>query len=255
MRTVTLVLAVAVACAASPALPQPRILVVQDRGQAAPAAPAQEQAGPQAAAPLPPVDKASPPPAKAESAATQNESQAKRQDRAMQAPPPPRPLLAPPGRFIFRRVDNGLLRLDRQSGQVTYCSSRGNGWSCAAVPENNASVQKQIDQLRSEVAAVKSDLAALERKVATLRAPPPPPPHPAPPQTEPHPVPPETVPPSASPPDDHAGGPLRLPNHQDIARARGFITDTWHRLVEMIENMQKDLLRNSGNNGNGVSRT
>ena len=270
MRTSTAVRAVvaagAAACAASPALAQARILVVQDQTQPAqtsPAAPALEQAPPpssQTLAPPPVAPKAepSPPPAQAQAPAsapaeaekaTQSESPAKRQDRAMQAPPPPRlPFL--PGRFIFRRVDNGFLRLDRQSGQVTYCSSRDDGWSCAAVPEKSASLQKQIDQLRGEVAAVKSEIAALKHKIATLRAPP----HPEPPQTVPHPVPPQTVPPSPTPLGDHTGG-LKLPSHEDIARARGFIADTWHRLVEMIENMQKDLLHKNGDGGNGVSRT
>jgi DNA polymerase III gamma/tau subunit len=268
MRTMTLVLALAAACAASPALAQARILTVQDQTQAPqaaqpapPPAQTQPQAAPQQTAPVPSTPPhAAPPPAKpaqvqppappkpqaAAPRETQGESQAvtksakdnnsevKRQDRA--------PADAP--RYHFTRVDDGYLRLDRKSGKVSYCSTRTQGWSCEAVPEKRASLEKQIDDLRAEVTAAKSEIAALKQEVATLRAPPPPP----------HPVPPQTVPPSPPPGDRTGGITLTLPNHEDLARARGFIADTWHRLVEMIEHMQNDLLRKN-DAGNGVSRT
>ena len=102
------------------------------------------------------------------------------------------------------------------------------------MPENRASLEKQIDDLRAEVTAANTEIAALKQEIAALRAPPPPPPHP---------VPPQTVPPSPPPGDRTGGITLKLPSHEDLARAGGFIADTWHRLVEMIEHMQKDLLR------------
>jgi hypothetical protein len=264
MRTVTLVLALAAACAASPALAQARILIVQDQ-TLQPAAPAQTgpTASPPAAAPAPAAKPAAPPaetqapapapeaakppaaePAEDQSASqsqSQNQSEAKRQDRAL-----PRAVLRL-GRFRFVRVDNGFLRLDRRSGRVAYCTSHDNGWSCVAVPEQRASLERQVAQLRDEV-------AGLEMEVARLRAalPPPPPPSSPPP---PHPVPPQTVPPTPHAGDQTGGIALKLPSHEDIARARGFIADTWHRLVDMIESMQKDLLRKDGDEANGVSRT
>jgi hypothetical protein len=250
MRTMTLVLAFAAACGASPALAQTRIPTAQDQMQPPQSQPVPSpvpgQASPPAApvAPLqtapvaPPAEAQAPaqPPTEPKAQATspnktKSESEAKRQDRA-----PP----AQPGRFGFTRVDDGFLRLDRQSGQVSYCTSRVEGWSCETVPENRASLEQQIAQLRDEV----SDL---QREIAALRAMPPPPP--------PHPVPPQSVPPRPPAPGDQTGGvTLKLPSHEDIARARGFISDTWHRLVQMIENMQKDLLRKD-DVANGVSRT
>ena len=84
------------------------------------------------------------------------------------------------------------------------------------------------------MAALRDDLAGLKKDIAALRPPPPP-----------HPVPPDTVPPSEE------TGSITL--KQDIARARGFISDTWQRLVTMIENMRKDMIRKG--NDTDLSRT
>ena len=254
MRIATLVLAFAAACGASPALAQARILTVQDQTQpppqTLPAAPAQEQASPPAPVTTPAQPSAQAPlqapaptqvPAQAQEQSkappeSQGESQAKRQDRA-----------PPPGRYGFTRVDNGLLRLDHESGDVAYCTPRDAGWSCEAVPQKGASLEQQIAELRGEVAALehlRDEVADLQREIVILR-----PPHF-------DLTPPQTVPPAPSPPpDNHTGGiTLKLPTQQDIARARGFIADTWHRLVEMIENLQKDMMRKGGG-ADGVSRT
>jgi hypothetical protein len=60
-------------------------------------------------------------------------------------------------------------------------------------------------------------------------------------------VPPQTVPPA---PDDQTGS---ITLKQDIARARGFLTDAWRRLVDMIDTIQKDMMRKG--NDDGTSRT
>jgi len=248
MRTATLVVALAAACAASVVLAQPRILTVQDQTQPTPPVPALPQTPPPAASPVPPPAASPVPPAAATPAPqpaqppsngqsenppeSRGESEAKRQDRA-----PP----GVPARYSFTRVDNGLLRLDHKSGDVAYCTPHNAGWSCEGVPQKGASLEQQIAALRDEV-------EALRKEVAALRAPPPPPPPP------PHPVPPQTVPPTPQQPDQTGTISIPLPSREDIARARGFIADTWHRLVDLIENLQKDMMRKDGDTS-GVSRT
>ena len=148
------------------------------------------------------------------------------------------------GRYHFTRVDDGYPAPRPQIRPGRLLQHAHAGWSCEAVPENRASLEKQIDDLRAEVTAAKSEIDALKQEIASLRAPPPPPPHP---------VPPQTVPPSPPPGERTGGITLKLPSHEDIARARGFIADTWHRLVEMIEHMQKDLLRRKRRRQRGVA--
>ena len=165
---------------------------------------------------------------------------------------------APPadgGRFTFNRIDNGFLRLDTQSGQVAYCRAQAAGWACQAVPENRSGLEVDVARLQSDITALKTlqsdisvlktdmtalktlkpdiarlqdEIAAVRREVAALKEPPPPRP------------PADLTPPGKS--DDVV---IKLPSHEDIARARNFIEKTWHRLVEMITAVQKDMMQKS----------
>jgi hypothetical protein len=179
-----------------------------------------------------------------------------REDLAV--PPPPR------GRFSFAPVDEGFLRLDHKTGDVALCRAQAGNWSCASVPDSSTPRRSEIDAVRGELGALKDELrgelaatgdglggriAAVEREidaikgeierikkdVAGLRPPP--------------------APPAATAPKAERDGGVRieLPSKQDLARARVFIEDTWRRLVEMIENLQKDMMRRKADDG--VSRT
>ena len=142
------------------------------------------------------------------------------------------------GRFTFNRIDNGFLRLDTQNGQVAYCRAQTAGWSCQAVPENRSELDADVARLQSDVTALKTlksdiarlqdEIAALRREVAALKEPPPPRP-----------------PADLTPPDKGRDVAIRLPTHDDVARARAFLEKTWHRLVEMITAVQKDMMQKS----------
>jgi hypothetical protein len=129
---------------------------------------------------------------------------------------PSLPLAAPPARFAFSRVETGLLRLDVQTGQVALCRSHSAGWACEAVPEDHAALEKEVARLQDEVTDLKRELAALQ---------------PAPPPRPPAPVP------------DTSGRRLPLVTDEDIARAHAYVEEAWRRLVEMLTNFQKDVMR------------
>ena len=149
----------------------------------------------------------------------QDQSQVQPQDqvpsRTQESPQP-----SATGRFRFDRVDNGFLRLDIENGQIAYCSAQTVGWACQTVPVNRAALENEIALLRNEVASLKKEVAALKEPL---------PPRP----------PADLTPPS----EKGADVIIKLPTHEDIARARDFVEDTWRRLVEMIMTMQKDMMR------------
>ena len=125
---------------------------------------------------------------------------------------------SPPARYSFNRVDDGFLRLDNVSGQVTFCSLHGAAWACQAVPEDRAALEKEIARLQDQVASLQSE-------VAVLREPPPPP------------RPPADLTPRTGKSDD------AMQLRKDIERARAAVENAWRRLVDMIVNFQQDMMR------------
>ena len=134
------------------------------------------------------------------------------------APPAPAPdnTPAPSGRFTFNRVEGGYLRLDSQTGQVALCSARVAGWACEMVPEDRAALDKEIGRLQDEVAGLKQQLSSLR---------------------EPSPRPPADL----SPPTDRRDDAAKL--REDMERARLAIENAWRRLVDMLMNFQRDMMR------------
>jgi len=122
-----------------------------------------------------------------------------------------------PSRYSFKRVNDGFLRLDNSSGQVAFCNPDSVGWACQVVPEDRAALEKEIARLQDEVASLKSEVAALRE---------PPPPRP---------------PADLTPRSDKNVDVENL--REDIARARVAVENAWRRLVEMIVNFQKDVMR------------
>lgn len=127
-----------------------------------------------------------------------------------------------PGRFTFRDVPDGVLRLDADSGRVSVCSKRGAGWICEAVPEAAAALDAEIGRLQDENASLKRELLAHglslpEGQAAGSQLPRP----------------------NARAPD--------LPSDADLDRVLTFLDKLWHRLVDMVQNMQKQ----RADNGDG----
>lgn len=141
-----------------------------------------------------------------------------------------------PSRYSFNRVDNGFVRLDNESGQVAYCSPRADEWTCQALADRPAleteisSLQKQVALLKKldfEIGQLKDEISSLKKEIAGLKEPPAP---------------------RARAGSAQSNGPdvlVKLPNHQDIIRAREYLEETWRRLVEMIVSVQKDIMRRS----------
>ena len=120
-------------------------------------------------------------------------------------------------RYSFNRVDDGFLRLDNSSGQVAFCSPHTVGWACQAVPEDRAALEKEIARLADEVTSLKTEIAGLRAPL-----------------------------PSPRPPADLTPAPKSDEAKQlreDIDRARAAIENAWRRLVDMIMNFQKDMMR------------
>jgi hypothetical protein len=121
-------------------------------------------------------------------------------------------------RYLFNRVQDGFVRLDTRTGQVSLCSKRAVGWACQAVPEERAALESEIVRLQSQNATLKKELLARGLDL-----------------------------PGGVKADPPAAGDreLRLPSDADLDRVMAFFEKAWRRLVEMMVNLQKDVLKKS----------
>jgi hypothetical protein len=119
------------------------------------------------------------------------------------------------GRFTFKQVSDGLLRLDSRTGEVALCSRRAVGWACQALPEDRTALESEIARLQGENAALKRELVARGLPL------------------------PDGIkgPPAAAKPDQD----LKLPSDADLDRAMSFLERAWRRLVEMVQKLQRDM--------------
>jgi hypothetical protein len=119
------------------------------------------------------------------------------------------------GRFTFNQVQDGMLRLDTRTGQVSLCGKRAAGWACQAVPDERTALETEIGRLQNENATLKKEMIARGVPLpGTVRG--------------------ET--PSSRPQVE-----LKLPSDADIDRLMTFMEKIWRRLIDMVQNMQKDV--------------
>src|ERR1700742_4099190 len=64
------------------------------------------------------------------------------------------------GRYSFHRVEDGYLRLDGRTGQVSVCATRGSGAACQAAADERTALESEIARLQGENAALKKELIA-----------------------------------------------------------------------------------------------
>ena len=129
-----------------------------------------------------------------------------------QSPPPE----GADSRYTFHRVDDGYVRLDGRTGQVSMCVQRPIGWACQAVPDERSALEAEIARLQGESAALKKELIA--RNLPLPGA-----------------VKPEAPAAKEEPPR------LQLPNDADLDKVVTFFEKIWRRFVEVIVTLQKDL--------------
>ena len=119
-------------------------------------------------------------------------------------------------RYQFNRVEDGYLRLDLRTGQVSLCSRRPVGWACATIADDRAAFDGEIARLQGENAALKKDLMARNLPLPGTVKP---------------------EPPAAKPEEPR----LDLPSDADLNKVMTFVEKVWRRLVDMIVTLQRDM--------------
>jgi hypothetical protein len=68
-------------------------------------------------------------------------------------------------RFAFQATPEGVLRLDRRSGEVSLCRSEGVSWACRPAADERPPPNETIQRLERENAELRRRLAEAERAV------------------------------------------------------------------------------------------
>ena len=123
-------------------------------------------------------------------------------------------------RYTFNRADDGYLRLDGRTGQVSICTRRPVGWACQAVPDERTALEAEIARLQGENVTLKKELIARNLPLPGTVKPEPP----------------------AGKPEEPR---VQLPSDAELNKVMNFMEKVWRRLVEMIVTLQKDMLKKS----------
>jgi hypothetical protein len=120
------------------------------------------------------------------------------------------------GRFLFKHVEGGFIRLDGRTGQVALCSRHSVGWACQPAPDERAALEAEIARLQGQNAALKKELLAHDLDL-------------------PGGVKPDK--PTAAPPRGGDRG-SSAPSDADLDRVMAMLGQAWRRLVEMMSNLR-----------------
>jgi hypothetical protein len=119
-------------------------------------------------------------------------------------------------RFTFHRADDGYLRLDGRSGQVSMCNRRTSGWQCHLIPDERAALEAEISRLQSDNAALKKELLSRSLPLPNGMG-------------------------SDQPGSKSQVQRPHLPDDAELNRVMAIMEKIWRRMVEMILSVQRDI--------------
>lgn len=111
------------------------------------------------------------------------------------------------GRYVLEPVEDGVIRLDTESGTVSHCRTRTGNWRCESLADERKALDDEIGRLAEENERLKQRVAELEAELMDERP---------------------------------GGSSLRLPSEEDLDRVVGFFEKLMRRLMDMARDLNED---------------
>lgn len=107
------------------------------------------------------------------------------------------------GRFVLEKTEDGYLRLDRQTGDMSVCRNEDGTWACRAVADDRAAFEDEIERLGGEIAALRDDLERARKSNENS---------------------------------------VELPSREDLDEMMGFMEDAFTRFKGMVDRLNREPL-------------
>lgn len=72
------------------------------------------------------------------------------------------------GRYQIEREGDGVVRLDTETGTLTYCEKSDDVWHCEVVDDVSSEADRRLLALQRELAELKAGLSAMEERLAAV---------------------------------------------------------------------------------------
>jgi hypothetical protein len=148
-------------------------------------------------------------------------------------------------RFIYEQVEEGILRLDSRTGEVSLCARQDSGWACRIVADERGALNVEIERLERENTELRKQVADRGLVTGSATAPvatPAPAPKVA---AEAAPAEPKVAAAPEKPAEKQANVRPAADTHLVVVHRTVEIADKiWRRLVEMMAAVKLDLRKN-----------
>lgn len=124
------------------------------------------------------------------------------------------------GRYTMSPAEGGVIRLDRETGAMSFCSGTADNWTCKDMPETESALKKRVEELEGEKRALEAERRLHDGPQAK-----------APDTSEPPPAA-DAVPP---PPGD-----LPVPTEKDVDKLFDYVEGMVKKFKERIDRLERE---------------
>ncbi|MBL8848026.1 MAG: hypothetical protein JNN24_19865 [Hyphomicrobium zavarzinii] len=126
------------------------------------------------------------------------------------------------GRYTMSPTEGGVIRLDRETGAMSFCAGKEGEWSCKEMPETESALKKRVEELEGEKRALEAEKRMRDGALGgpSVKEPE---------AGEPHA---EAVPP---PPGD-----LPVPNERDVDKLFDYVEGMVKKFKERIDRLERE---------------
>ncbi|MGE0022458.1 MAG: hypothetical protein AB7S70_02375 [Hyphomicrobium sp.] len=127
-----------------------------------------------------------------------------------------------PGRYSMSPTEGGVIRLDRETGAMSFCSGSAGNWTCKEMPESADALKKRVEELEGEKRALEAEKELRDG---------PPGPGAAGPEGDAVPAPP---------------GDLPIPNERDVDKLFDYVEGMMKKFKERIDRLEREAKKEPG---------